>query len=181
MIRSLFLMFILITPALSQAQEPDAAAALSRSIEQLRSTLGKWDVVTDFLAPDGSVSKSVTGTYEFSWVVVDRVLTGKSVIPELDQASGILFYINDKKGFIEMVSVGADGTLWVMTGPLGEETRLTKEFPTTTGGTGQLRFTRFNVNPDAFESKMEYTEDGGQSWTAGNHQQFRRAERAENG
>lgn len=109
-----------------------------------------------------------------SVVVPDRVLSGRSDIAELQQTSAILFYVDAKRRHIEMTSVGADGRLWIMTGPLGEETRYTQEFDTTTGGKGQLRFTRFNVRPDAFESRMEYTEDGGATWKPGNHQVFRR-------
>lgn len=152
--------------------------AMEASVEQLRSTVGHWDVVTEFLNDDGSVARSVTGTYEFSWVVPDRVISGKSAMPELKQSSGILFYINQKKREIEMVSVGADGRLWIMTGPLGGETRTTEEFKTADGGTGQLRFTRYNVTEDAFESRMEYTDDGGATWKPGNHQTFLRSQSA---
>jgi len=157
------------------AADPPEADALQHSIDQLRGAVGRWNVVTEFLNDDGSVARSVTGTYEFSWVVPDRVVSGKSEIPEMKQASGILFYINGKKEQITMVSVGGDGMLWTMTGPLGGEVRLTQEYPAQGGGTGQLRFTRYNVSKDAFESKMEYTDDGGKSWKPGNHQTFRRA------
>lgn len=72
------------------------------------------------------------------------------------------------------VSVAADGELWIMTGALGGDTRYTQEFPTREGATGQLRFTRYNVSVDSFESKMEYTTDGRETWTPGNHQVFTR-------
>ena len=150
-------------------------AALQKSIEQLRGSIGRWDVTTEFLNADGSAAKTVTGSYEFSWVVPDRVVSGKSAIPELGQVSAILFYVNEKQQVIEMVSVGADGRLWVMTGELGGEVRTTPEFKTASGGAGQLRFTRYNVAADGFESKMDYTEDGGETWLPGNHQVFRRA------
>jgi hypothetical protein len=74
----------------------------------------------------------------------------------------------------EMVSVGRDGQLWIMTGPLGGDYRLTEEFKTADGDSQQLRFTRFNVTPNAFESRMEYTSDGGRTWKPGNHQRFQR-------
>lgn len=69
-------------------------SSLQHPIEQLRSTVGHWNVTTDLLKPDGSVAKSVNGTYEFSWVVPDRVVSGRSEIPELKQVSAILFYVN---------------------------------------------------------------------------------------
>jgi len=75
-----------------------------------------------------------------------------------------------------MASVGMDGRLWVMTGPIGGETRTTPPFPTAAGKESQLRFTREKVQPDRFESRMDYTEDGGRSWKPGNHQVFRRGE-----
>ena len=82
--------------------------------------------------------------------------------------------VTPSKRTIGMVSVGADGMLWIMTGPLGGEQRMSQEY-TTANGTGRLRFTRFNVSPDTFESRMEYTEDGGTTWKPGNHQLFTRA------
>jgi hypothetical protein len=116
----------------------------------------------------------VAGTYDFTWVVPDRVIRGRSEIPELDQVAAILFYIRESQRVIEMVSVAADGRLWVMTGDLGGDVRQTPEYATAEGGRGALRFTRYNVESDSFESKMEYTDDGGLSWTQGNHQTFRR-------
>jgi hypothetical protein len=65
-----------------------------------------------------------------------------------------------------------------MTGPLGGTARTTPELPTSSGGKAQYRFTRYAVENDSFESRMEYTEDGGATWTQGNHQTFRRAEPA---
>lgn len=161
--------------ASSLAQEPADETAMQHSVEQLRAAVGRWDVTTEFLNDDGTVARSVAGTYEFAWVVPDRVVTGKSEIPELGMASGILFYISERKQQIEMVSVGADGALWIMTGPLGGEERMTQEYPTAAGRTGRLRFTRFNVAADSFESRMEYTDDGGTTWKPGNHQVFHRA------
>ena len=52
--------------------------------------------------------------------------------------------------------------------------RTSQPFTTAAGGESQLRFTRSNVQLDSFESQMEYTEDGGQSWKPGNHQRFQR-------
>lgn len=160
--------------AQSAAQAPLDSAALGHSVEQLRSSIGKWNVTTRFLNDDGSVARAAEGTYEFSWVIPDRVISGRSEIPELQQVSAILFYVNPARQQIEMSSVAADGRLWIMTGPLGGETRTTQEYRTTTG-TGRLRFTRFDVSADSFESRMEYTEDGGATWKPGNHQTFRRA------
>ncbi|MEO6447043.1 MAG: hypothetical protein ABIZ91_00255 [Gemmatimonadaceae bacterium] len=168
-------LFLVVLSSRLPAQGADSSAQLQRGVEQLRSTVGKWNVVTEFLKPDGSVARAATGTYEFSWIVPDRVLSGRSDIPELKQTAGIRFYVNETRGVIEMVSVARDGRLWIMTGPLGEEQRHTQEYESAGGGTGQLRFTRYNVTDATFESRMEYTEDGGKSWKPGNHQMFRRA------
>lgn len=157
------------------AAEKAKAAALAHSVEQLRGSIGRWNVTTEFLDESGSIARTAEGTYEFTWVVPDRVVSGRSEIPAANQASGILFYVNEKQGVIEMVSVGADGRLWTMTGPLGGEVRTTPEFDTAGGGKARLRFTRYNVEADRFESKMEYSEDGGATWKPGNHQVFRRA------
>jgi hypothetical protein len=71
-----------------------------------------------------------------------------------------------------MVSAGADGRLWVMTGPDDAEVRITPDVPTQDGGRMRLRFTRYNVTADRFESRMDYSTDGGAGWTQGNHQVF---------
>jgi len=43
------------------------------------------------------------------------------------------------------------------------------------GSTMKLRFTRYNVMPDRFESKMEISRNGGLTWVPGNHQVFLRS------
>lgn len=168
------LILVLVPPAIALAQSETGKAALVASVQELRNAVGEWSVVTEFLNEDGSVAKTVNGTYRFEWVVVDRVLSGKSEIPEMKFKSGILFYINETKKIIEMVSVGEDGNLWVMTGALGGEVRYTQKYKVKDGRDGQMRFTRFNVTADRFEAKMEYTKDGGKSWKRGDHQVFRR-------
>lgn len=164
---------LLLSSCIVLAADP-GPTPLDRSVEQLRHVVGTWEVTTDFLDEDGTIRRSVAGTYTFDWVVRDRVVQGRSELPALGQSAGILFYVRESDATIEMISVGADGRLWVMSGPLGGETRTTREFETADGGRGRLRFTRFAVEPDRFESRMEYTEDGGTTWKPGNHQTFRR-------
>jgi hypothetical protein len=152
-----------------------APLGFASAVQQLRSAVGLWDVQTTQYGGDGAVARVACGTYRFDWVVPDRVLAGRSDIPDWRQAAAILFYVNERRSTIEMASVGGDGHLWVMTGPAGGETRTTPPTPLADGGTMQLRFTRFNVTPDRFESRMETSTDGGASWKPGNHQVFRRA------
>jgi hypothetical protein len=152
-----------------------APIGFDSAVQQLRSAVGAWEVKTTQYGDDGAVARVACGTYKFDWIVPDRVLAGRSDIPDWKQASGILFYVNERRSTIEMASVGADGMLWVMAGPAGSETRTTPPMPAAGGGTMQLRFTRFNVTPDRFESRMEVSTDGGSSWKPGNHQVFSRA------
>lgn len=174
MIIALLTSLLISIAATAPAEKPADEKAMQHSLEELRGSVGRWAVVTEFLEDDGSVAKSVTGSYEFAWAVPDKVISGRSEIPELKQISAILFYINEKKREIEMVSVGADGKLWIMTGPVGGDQRLSQEYKTGKGGTAQLRFTRSSILADSFESRMEYTSDGGKTWLPGNHQTFRR-------
>jgi hypothetical protein len=154
------------------AVNDDSPAPLERSVEELRHARGAWAVTTEFLNEDGSIARTAQGSYEFEWVIEDRVLQGSTAMPTMDLRSAILFYIREADQVIEMVSVGQDGKLWIMTGPLGGDTRYSQTFKTRDGGEAQLRFTRFNAGPDRFESRMEYSEDGGSSWKPGNHQVF---------
>jgi hypothetical protein len=176
MLRRLLLAGICAACAWASAQPFTRDAELDRSVEQLRHSVGRWRVVTEFLNPDGSVARSVAGSYEFTWVIADRVVSGRSDIPQLGQSAAILFYVRPSQREIEMTSVGEDGRLWVMTGKLGDEVRFTPEFSTAGGGASKLRFTRFNVTPNGFESRMDYTDDGGRSWKPGNRQRFERVD-----
>jgi hypothetical protein len=159
---------------LAQATEMPPPA-LASAVEQLRQAEGLWNVTTTRYGEDGSVSAVASGTYRFEWVVPDRVLAGRSHIPDWKQTSGILFYVNESRSTIEMASVGADGHLWVMTGPAGSETRTTPATPLADGREMQLRFTRSNVTANRFESRMDVSHDGGATWKPGNHQVFVRA------
>ena len=147
-----------------------AAEETPAGVLELRRNVGVWDTTTEFLAEDGSVARAVRGTYSFEWVVSDSVLRGVSEIPETKQKSAILFYYRAAKDEIEMVSVGADSVLWLMTGPGGGNARTTAPRPTQDGGTITLRFTTANVTAERFESRMEWSADEGQIWNPGNRQ-----------
>lgn len=147
-------------------------AARDAAVAQLRETRGAWDVTTEFPKPDGSVARSATGSYAFDWVTEDRILRGESAIPDLQTKAAILFFVDDAAGQIVMASVGGDGHLWVMAGPAAGETRTTPDTAMPDGSTMRLRFTRFNVALDRFESRMEVSRDGGATWQPGNHQVF---------
>jgi len=164
---------LLVMPFAEASESPPSQ--LAAAIAQLRQAVGLWDVTTTQYGEDGAVAGVAAGAYRFDWIVPDRVLAGRSNIPAMKQSSGILFYVNERRSTIEMASVGADGHLWVMTGPAGGETRTTPPTPLADGRSMQLRFTRFAVTADRFESRMEVSLDGGESWKPGNHQQFVRA------
>ena len=158
-------------PLAAQAEAEDVEQT-SPALEQLRHVIGEWDVVTTFIRPDGSEAGSFDGIYAFEWVMEDKIVKGLSTIPQFKMASGLLFYLRDSTGEIEMASVGPDGHLWVMTGPQDSETRVTPNTDMPDGSTLMLRFTRFNVSENRFESKMERSTDGGETWVQGNHQVF---------
>ena len=167
-------LFSLLAVPLADASEIESAP-LSSAIQQLRHSVGIWNVTTTQFDDKGEVARVGSGTYRFDWVVPDRVLSGRSDIAEWKQSAGILFYVNPVRSTIEMTSVGSDGQLWVMTGPAGGETRVSTPTALPDGRRLTLRFTRFNVTANSFESRMETSFDGGASWRPGNHQSFRRA------
>ncbi len=175
-------LFLLTTPTVIHAHEPadqTETAEAASVVEQLHHAVGKWNVTTTFLRDDGSVAGALDGTYEFEWVVPGKVVSGVTTIPDINQTAAIMFYHRPATSEIEMVSVGPDGQLWVMTGADTSETRETPVVTNPDGSTIKLRFTRFNVTPDSFESKMERSTDGGETWVKGNHQIFTRAEQAD--
>lgn len=164
-------LLLLTAPAISQEVAPPQEEVRT-GLRQLRHVVGSWDVATTFLRDDGSEAGTVEGTYTFDWVPPDAVVAGSSTIPVFNQTSAILFYLREATGEIEMSSVGPDGQLWVMTGPIDGEVRETPVVAMPDGSTLKLRFTRYNVEPDRFESRMDRSTDGGESWVQGNHQVF---------
>lgn len=168
------LVLVALTAGRAPAQTAPDSAALQRSVQELTESIGRWDVETRFLAADGSVARSVRGTYTFAWAVPGRVVSGVSEQPELNQRAAILFYVSEAAAEIIMLSVGRDGALWTMRGPLGGNVRTSQPYDAGGGRMARLRFTRSNVTPDSFESRMEFSSDDGQSWVPANHQFFRR-------
>jgi hypothetical protein len=173
---------ILMLLALPLADADEAPPSqIADSIAELRHSVGLWDVTTTRYGDDGAIAGVATGTYRFDWVVPDRVLAGRSDIPDWQQSSGILFYVNASQRKIEMASVGADGQLWVMSGPASGGARTTPRTRLADGRAMTMRFTRFGVTRDRFESCMEMSLDGGKTWQQGNHQLFVRAKGSSSG
>lgn len=168
------LSLILASPAHGQAADAVPAGQVSSGLAEFRHIVGSWDVRTEFLNPDGSVARTVRGSYEFEWAIPDAILHGIARQPELGTASALLLYLRPASGEVEMVSVDDQGVRWVMTGKDGTNVRSTEDRKMSDGSTMRLRFTRYNVEPDRFESKMEYSTDGGATWTQGNRQVFAR-------
>jgi len=164
----------LLAVPLAEASEIEASS-LTNAVQQLRHSVGIWQVTTTQFDDKGEIARVGSGIYRFDWVVPDRVLSGRADMAEWKQSAGMLFYVNPERSTIEMTSVGPDGQLWVMTGPAGGETRTTSPTALPDGRKVQLRFTRFNVAANSFESRMEASYDGGASWRPGNHQTFKRA------
>lgn len=154
---------------------PAPSPELSTAVQQLRQAAGRWNVTTTRFGENGAVAGVASGTWNFDWVVPDRVLSGRAVIPDWNQSAGMLFYLNERLITLEMAQVGADGQLVVMSGPAGTETRSTPVVALADGRKMVQRHTRYRVTADRFESRMETSYDGGQSWKPGYHQLFVRA------
>lgn len=156
------------------AQSSDPPQPSDHAVEELRHVIGAWNVQTEFIGPDGGVTQTVEGSYAFEWVLPDRIVSGVSTMPALNQTSAILFFLRPSRGEIEMMSVGADGHVWRMIGPDEGPTRTTPDTPMADGSTMMLRFTRHDVTPNSFRSRMEISVDGGTTWRTGNRQHFTR-------
>ncbi len=173
--RNLSAAFVLAcSPFAAEAMET-SASALAEGIDLLRQTVGTWNVTTTQYRDDGTVARKVNGTYQFDWVVPDRVVSGRSSIASLGEMSGILIYVNERCSTLEMAQVDADGQLTVMSGNARSDLRTTAAVTRPDGSKVQLRVTRFNVGPDRFESRLDVSIDGGENWRPGSHQRFVRA------
>jgi hypothetical protein len=168
-----FLLSFLVLPAAGAAEL--APPALATAVQQLRQAAGRWNVTTTRYADNGAVAAVATGTWSFDWVVPDRVLTGRSAIPDWNQSAGMLFYLNERMFTLEMAQVGADGQLIVLSGPAGAATRRSEPVALPDGRRVLQRHTRYGVTADRFEAKLETSYDGGASWKPAYHQLFVRA------
>jgi hypothetical protein len=167
------LLSFLVMP-LAQASEI-LPPALESAVQQLRQAAGRWNVTTTRYADNGAVAAVATGTWTFDWVVPDRVLAGRSTIPDWNHSAGMLYYLNERHFTLELAQVGSDGQLLVMSGPAGAESRTTEPVPMPDGRRMVQRHTRYGVSADRFESRIETSYDGGASWKPGYHQLFVRA------
>lgn len=149
-----------------------APPSLASAVQQLRQAAGHWNVTTTRYGENGAVAGVASGTWHFDWVVQDRVLAGRAVIPDWKQTAGMLFYLNERRSTLEMASVDADGQLLVMSGPAGAESRTTASVALSDGRQMLQRYTRYGIAADRFESRMETSYDGGTSWKLGHHQLF---------
>lgn len=160
------------SPGPASAAPPPASAHASPGLAELRHVVGAWRVRTDFLDADGAVARTADGTYEFEWAIADAVVRGIGRQPAPGGATAILLYVRPAAGEIEMVAVDQAGTRWVMTGREGSDVRTTGDRPMSDGSRMRLRFTRYDVAPDRFRSRMDYSTDGGATWIEGNRQTF---------
>ncbi len=160
-----------------------APPSLASAVQQLRQAAGHWNVTTTRYGENGAVAGVASGTWHFDWVVPDRVLSGRAVIPDWKQTAGMLFYVNERLSTLEMASVDSDGQLLVLSGPAGAEIRTSSAIALPDGRRMLQRHTRYGFKSDRFESRMEKSYDGGTSWKLGHHQLFVRApvNRAESG
>jgi hypothetical protein len=149
-----------------------APPSLASAVQQLRQAAGHWNVTTTRYGENGAVAGVASGTWHFDWVVQDRVLSGRAMIPDWKQSAGILFYVNERRSTLEMASVDSDGQLLVMSGPAGAEIRTTSAIALPDGRQMLQRYTRYGIASDRFESRMEKSYDGGTSWKLGHHQLF---------
>lgn len=165
---------IIALAAVAAAQTADTPARPTPGLTELRYVHGEWDVRTELLNSDGSVARSVEGTYKFSWAIPDAVLHGLARQPQLNSSSALLLYRRPATQEVEMVAVDEQGTRWFMTGKDGSDIRSTEDRKMSDGSTMRLRFTRYGVEPNRFWSKMEYSTDSGKTWAQGNRQRFDR-------
>jgi hypothetical protein len=147
-----------------------APPSLASAVQQLRQAAGQWNVTTTRYGDN--VAGVASGTWHFDWVVQDRVLSGRAIIPDWKQTAGMLFYVNERRSTLEMASVGSDGQLLVMTGPAGAEMRTTSAIALPDGRQMLQRHTRYGIAMNRFESRMETSTDGGTSSKLGHHQLF---------
>lgn len=149
-------------------------AATSGAVQELRLAAGHWNVTTTRYRDNGSVAGVATGTWQFEWVVPDRVLAGRYKIPDWKESAAVLLYVDASREALEMAAVGADGELVVMSSPasLGTHARRQAKAPEPRALT---RFTRFSIAEDRFEAKVERSLDGGRTWRPSEHHLFVRA------
>lgn len=173
---SITFLLIIVAVAVGQPQPPSLKA--SKGIEQLRQIVGNWDVTTEILFPDGTVELKQEGSWQFRWVVPDRVLSGES--HQAESKAAILIYVHAQKEVIELATVGEDGLLWVMSGAADSESLTTPNTKVSEKETIMFRWSRYEFEKNRFRSKLEISKDGGKTWVLRHRQEFRRKSASSN-
>ena len=87
---------------------------------------------------------------------------------------GLWFYNTADERFYLISVSGETGELWTMSGSLDEWTITSRPKPRPGGSEVIIRFHHYEVTDDAFRATMEYSRDGGATWTVGYRQRMTR-------
>jgi hypothetical protein len=146
-----------------------------RAVERMEHKIGRWAFELDYLRPDGSVALTYHGTDEATWLVPGRILQVVDHLHETDARGRSWWFWDEPLQRFTLVAVGADaGELWVFRGDLSAWVITSQPRRMADGSEMQLRFTHAAIEPDSFTATMEYSLDGGATWTRASVQRLHR-------
>ena len=102
-----------------------APPALATAVQQLRQAAGRWNVTTTRYAENGAVAARCVRHLALRLGRAGPRARGPLRHSRLEPGGGHALLRERAPFTLEMAPVGADGQLWVMSGPAGAETRTT--------------------------------------------------------
>lgn len=156
-------------------QQPGSRTYPEAAVERLRHLHGAWRMESDVIGQNGQVTRTVVVYDTLYWVVPDRVLGFRSHTPEANTVSTGLWFHDVAEDRFYLLSVnGQNGEFWSLSGTLNEWTITSEPKRRPNGSDMIIRFHHHDVTDDRFEATMEYSRDGGTTWTVGYRQRLTR-------
>lgn len=158
-----------------EAQPPAQQELPEEARKRLDEILGTWDSEWKWRNAEGEVVRTMKGTETARYLIVDRVVDLTTQVEGMPAPSKAWMFYSFVDETFQVVSVDRNGDLWHLCGGLEELVVTSDPTPRPDGSTMQLRFTHDDeAGEGKLEATMEYSRDGGKTWTFGFHQTMTR-------
>ena len=160
--------------ALPDSALPPIPAEAKRRMEH---SLGHWEVRAEHFDAEGKVVRTSGWENSAEYLLEGRLVLLTHNAPKLGSISKTLVFYSDSEEKWYLVDVNQKGDLWILSGDLDREVITSEPKKREDGRTVIIRFTHENIKDDSFEALMEYSYDGGASWTKGSRQYLTRTKK----
>ncbi|MEZ5330605.1 MAG: hypothetical protein R2991_00830 [Thermoanaerobaculia bacterium] len=153
-----------LTPLAALAQDAPASPP-PEAVRRMEHVLGRWESTWEWVDAEGTVVYVEHGTETGRWALEGRLLELTTEIEGRDGPSKGWMFWNAPAERFQLVSVGWDGDLWILSGGLEEYVIASEPKAMPDGKTLQIRFTHGEAGPDTLTAVMEMRGSSEEPWT----------------